>query len=77
MAIMDSPRVKVRKVKNPVSWASSPCSRQTPTVAAVTAAAQLHLLVEGAIVRAVSGQREMAAASARAVAAVLLAAGGG
>jgi hypothetical protein len=37
------------------------------------AAEQLHLLVEGAIVRAVSGQRETAAASARAVAAVLLA----
>jgi hypothetical protein len=41
------------------------------------AAQQLHLLVEGAIVRAVSGQRETAAASARAVAAALLIAGDG
>jgi hypothetical protein len=37
------------------------------------AAEQLHLLVEGAIVRAVSGQRERAAASGRAVVATLLA----
>jgi AcrR family transcriptional regulator len=40
------------------------------------AAEQLHLLVEGAIVRAVSGQREAAAASGRALAAALLAEAG-
>lgn len=37
------------------------------------AAEQLHLLVEGAIVRAASGQRETAAASGRALMAALLA----
>jgi kynurenine formamidase len=41
-----------------------------------TAAEQIHLLVEGAIVRAVSGQRATAAASGRALTAALLAAGG-
>jgi AcrR family transcriptional regulator len=40
------------------------------------AAEQLHLLIEGAIVRAISGQRETAAASGRALAAALLAARG-
>lgn len=39
-------------------------------------AKQLHLLVEGAIVRAVSRQRDTAAASGRALAAALLAGGG-
>jgi AcrR family transcriptional regulator len=40
------------------------------------AAEQLHLLVEGAIARAVSRQRDTAAASGRALAAALLAGGG-
>ena len=40
------------------------------------AAEQLHLLVEGAIVRAVSSQRTTAAASGRALSVALLAAGG-
>jgi hypothetical protein len=39
-------------------------------------AEQIHLLVEGAVVRAVSGQRATAAASGRALTAALLAAGG-
>jgi hypothetical protein len=52
---------------------SGPGEQQAFLADPPVAAEQLHLLVEGAIVRAVSGQRERAAASGRAVVATLLA----